>query len=170
VAATHSGCRALCDHRRNLSDEMIEALAAGGGVIQIPFYPLFIDGDARRKAKAAEAKRQPLIAEAQKSCAEGSDALAREVARIEKLFPPEGTLLGLLLDHIDHVIGLVGADHVGLGSDWDGIPRTVDGVEDCTGLPNITRGLLERGHDEGVVRKVLGENFLRVLDAVAECV
>ncbi len=167
MAATHSGCRALCDHRRNLSDEMIAALAAKGGVIQIPFYPTFIDPDAPRKVQAAEAEREPLIAEARKANAEGSDQLAREIARIEKLLPPEGTQLALLLDHIDHAIGLVGAHHVGLGSDWDGIPRTVDGVEDCTGLPNVTRGLLERGHDESVVRKVLGENFLRVLDAQA---
>ena len=166
VAATHSGCRALCDHRRNLSDEMIEALARKGGVIQIPFYPTFIDQGAGRKVQAAEAEREPLIAEARKTLAEGSEELAREIARIEKLFPPEGTPLELLLDHIDHAIGLVGADHVGLGSDWDGIPRTVDGVEDCTGLPNVTRGLLDRGHDESVVRRVLGDNFLRLLDAV----
>ncbi len=168
AAATHSGCRAICDHLRNLSDEMIEALAEKDGVIQIPFYPTFIDRDAQRKMRDAEAKRAPLIEEARSRLDGGSDALAREIARINELHRPEGTPLESLLDHIDHAIGLVGPDHVGLGSDWDGIPFTVDGVEDCSRLPNVTRGMLERGHDETVVRKVLGENFLRVLEAATE--
>jgi membrane dipeptidase len=131
VVASHSGCRALCDHPRNLSDGMISSLAEKGGVIQIPFYPRFIDPGFERRQKAGDRA---------------------------------GTPLELLLDHVEHVIAVAGSDHVGLGSDWDGIPFTVAGVEDCSKMPAVTAGLLARGLDETSIKKILGGNFLRVLE------
>ncbi len=167
VIASHSGCRSLCDHPRNISDEMIRAMAARGGVIQIVFFNGFIDPEYKRKTGAVKKRREPLEARAKEKHPEGSEDLVKELFRIWRENPPEGTPLSLLLDHIDHVIDLVGPDHVGLGSDWDGIPTTVDGVEDCSKLPNITKGLFERGHDEESVRKILGGNFLRVFRETA---
>ena len=76
------------------------------------------------------------------------------------------TSLSVLLDHFDHAIQVAGPDHVGLGADWDGVASMPEGMEDVSRLPNLTRGLLERGHSEATVRKVLGENLLRVMEEV----
>ena len=133
VIASHSSSRKMAEHRRNLSDDMLRALAKNGGVAMVNFWSAFIDPD----YIAAQARKAPL---------------------------PE-TPLSALVDHIDHMIEVAGADHVGLGSDFDGVnalPKEITGID---GLPKITYALLERGHSEEVVRKVLGANFLRVLDA-----
>jgi len=168
IMATHSACRALCGHCRNLSDEMIAALADRGGVIQVPYAPRFIDPDFEGKSKAVKETRAALEAEARKSFADGSEDLAKEFFRIEKEYPAETTPLPLLLDHIERIIAIAGPDHAGLGSDWDGIPTTVEGLEDCSGLPGLTQGLLARGIGETEVKKILGGNFLRVLEEVTE--
>ena len=116
VIVSHGNCKALCNHRRNLTDEQLRGLASKGGVIGVTFVPAFID--------------------------EKAPSLSR------------------LLDHIDHIVEVAGIDHVGLGSDFDGGGTL---LRDVTELPKITRGLLERGYEEGEVRKILGENFQRVL-------
>ncbi|MEW6546630.1 MAG: dipeptidase [Bacillota bacterium] len=123
--ASHSCCRALCDHRRNLSDDQIRALARAGGLVGINFAPAFLREDGQ--------------------------ASWEDVLR-----------------HIDHVVSLVGPDHVGLGSDYDGIPATPLGLEDASRLPVLTRGMLERGYSEEDIRKILGGNFLRVIKQVTD--
>jgi membrane dipeptidase len=116
--ASHSNCRDLCDHLRNLTDEMIETLADHDGVMGMNFAPAFVDKDR---------------------------------ATVQRL-----------VDHIDHIVDLVGPDHVGLGSDFDGISSTPIGLEDATQMPNITRELVKREYPEDDIVKILGGNHLRV--------
>jgi membrane dipeptidase len=122
LIASHSSCRALCDHPRNLTDEQIEAMAEKGGVIGVNFAPNFIH--------------------------------------------PVKATVERVVDHIDHIVELVGVDHVGLGSDFDGISTTPDGLDDVTHMPNVTKVLVKRGYSEGEAKKILGENHLRVFKRV----
>ena len=119
VIASHSNCKKLCEHRRNLTDDQILALNQGGGVVGLSFVPQFIN--------SSEAD------------------------------------LNSFLDHVDHVAELAGLDCIGLGSDFDGIDTVTAGLEDCTRMPFITEGLLKRGYGEEAIKKILGENFLRVI-------
>ena len=124
IIASHSNCRALCSHRRNLTDEMIKLLAEKDGVMGMNFAPAFVD---EKKDHAS---------------------------------------LEGVLDHVDHVVKVAGVNHVGLGSDFDGIETTPKGLEDVTKMPHFTDGLLKRGYGEEDIMKILGENFLRVFRKV----
>jgi membrane dipeptidase len=161
--ASHSSCRALCNHKRNMSDEMIRALAAKGGVIQINFNSGFLD---QGFLDAASALRATLAADAKARYADQPAALKQELARIDYAVPSTPPPLAKLVDHIDHAVKLVGADHVGLGSDFDGVPSVPAGMEDCSKLPSLTYELLKRGYSDADVLKILGGNTLRVLEAV----
>ncbi len=122
VILSHSSVRALTDNARNITDDMLRALAENGGVIMINFFPKYVAQNGNTDASVAD-----------------------------------------LLDHIDHAVAIAGIDHVGLGSDFDGVPNLPRGMEDVTKLPYLTYGLLKRGYSEGDVRKILGGNTLRVL-------
>jgi membrane dipeptidase len=161
VIASHSSVRALADHPRNLTDDMLRALARNGGVAMINFFDGFID---RRKAEVVRhtaAKRKELRA------LYPNDA-ARVNREVEAWWAAHGfprTPLATLVDHIEHAVRVAGVDHVGLGSDFDGVPHAMvpEGVDDVAGFPNITRELLRRGHSPDDVTKILGGNLLRVL-------
>jgi membrane dipeptidase len=169
VIATHSGCRAIANVPRNLTDEMILAVAKTGGVVNVIFYPEHLEpgwSEKKRKVDAAIA-----AAVQQASAAEPGDVahkkLARDRVRREeyaKRLPPVS--VSRLVDHIDHVVKLVGIDHVGIGSDFDGVQSTLSDLADVSQLPNLTSELLRRGYSEGDVDKILGGNMLRVMDAV----
>jgi len=131
VIASHSCCRAIHPHPRNLSDEMLRAIARNGGVVCINFYPLFLGSPEPRKGEK-----------------------------------PDPVPLSLLIDHIEHAVKIAGVDHVGLGSDFDGIDATPEGMEDVARLPRITEELLKRGVTPEDVEKILGGNLLRVLRQV----
>jgi membrane dipeptidase len=122
IIASHSNARAICSHPRNMTDEMIEALAKNGGVMGMNFAPSFVH--------------------------------------------PTNATLGGLVNHIDHIVELVGPDHVGLGSDFDGIPSTPKGLEDASKMPGITHELLTRGYCKEDVEKILGGNHLRLFKKV----
>jgi len=122
VIASHSNTRVVCDHPRNMTDDMIRALAEKGGVMGMNFAPGFVH-------------------------------LSRAT-------------LARVVDHIDYIVGLVGPGHVGLGSDFDGIPSTPVGLEDVTRMPGLTEELVRRGYSEDDVRKILGGNHLRLIKAV----
>ena len=167
LIASHSSCRALCNHPRNMTDDMIKALAAKGGVIQINYEKSFID-QAYKDALDKSGGVVTMMDRAKKQCGNDEDCLATKMAEEEKRATAEGKLPHVswerIVEHIDHVVKLVGPDHVGLGSDFDGADMP-DGMEDVTHLPQITDALLKKGYSKADVRKILGENTLRVLAA-----
>jgi len=124
VMASHSNARAVCDHPRNMMDDMIRAMADRGGVMGMNFAPGFVH-------------------------------------------PTQATVQGVV-DHIDYIVSIVGPNHIGLGSDFDGIPYTPEGLEDVTRMPNITAELLKRDYSEEDIKKILGENHLRMMKAVLD--
>lgn len=168
IIASHSCVWNLCPHRRNLKDDQMKAIAASGGVIFLNFYAGFIDSTYEKKIAAFNQQHQPEIdslirAGNQKDYA-GIMIAEKYKAEISKLRPP----LSLLLDHLDYIVHLVGVDHVGMGSDFDGIeapPLELNGVED---YPLVTKALLERGYRKKDIRKILGGNFARVFKANEE--
>lgn len=167
LIASHSSCRALCDHPRNMSDGMIKALAAKGGVIQINYERSFIDQAYKDAYKRETGGVVPLMTDLIKKCGNDGACLAREMTELAKKLTAEGKLPHVswerIIDHIDHALKLVGADHVGLGSDFDGAVMP-EGMEDCSKLPKITQALLDRGYSDADIRKVLGGNTLRLLE------
>jgi membrane dipeptidase len=167
LIASHSSCRALCDHVRDMNDDMIKALAAKGGVIQINYEKSFIDQGYKDAYAKATGGVVELFAQIKKACGDDESCFGREQNKIEQKLMDEGKIPHVswerIIDHIDHAVKLVGADHVGLGSDFDGA-NMPDGMEDASKLPKITEALLRKGYPESDVRKILGENTLRLLD------
>ena len=164
VIASHSSCRALSDVPRNMTDDMIRALARNGGVISINFGAGFLN------AKDAAALRQR-IGQAVATQPDLSGRALDEFAAAEYLreyseMSPAAATLDDALAHIDHVVKIAGVDHVGIGSDWDGINTVPAGLEDVSKMPALTAALLRRGYTETDVRKILGGNLLRVLREV----
>jgi membrane dipeptidase len=161
MIASHSSCRAISGHARNMTDDMIKALASKGGVIQINYLDQFIDNDLFQYSQ----KSQPLMRELQQKYP-GRENLDRRRDEVAKQFgPAPKASWEKIVEHIDHAVKLVGADHVGLGSDFDGGSMPV-GMEDCTQLPKITEALMRKGYSTSDIRKILGENTLRLLSDV----
>ena len=167
LIASHSSCRALCNHVRNMSDDMIKALAAAGGVIQINYEKSFIDQaykDAYDKETGGVAAH---LSDLTKNCHDDESCISREMAKLQEKLTAEGKLPHVswerIIDHIDHAVKLVGAEHVGLGSDFDGADMP-EGLEDCSKLPKITEALLRKGYSEDDIRKILAGNTLRVME------
>jgi membrane dipeptidase len=165
IIASHSSVWNFCHHRRNLKDDQIKAIAKNGGVIHLNFYAGFLDSTYERKAASLIAKYKPEI---DSLVAHGAQPDYAAIMTMEKYKEETSSIqppLSLLLDHLDYIVKLVGADFVGLGSDFDGIeagPKELNGVQD---FPLITKALIERGYSKKDIRKILGENFLRVFEA-----
>lgn len=157
VLVSHSNAYALMAHPRNLHDDQIRAVSENGGVICLNFYSGFLDPMHYTKINRLYEK----YVSAQDSIKRSSDTKFTRLpaSAKEQLRPP----LSLLLDHIDYMVKLAGIDHVGIGSDFDGITSSPKGLDDCSDFPNITAGLLARGYSEVDIRKILGENVLRVM-------
>ena len=169
VIATHSGCRAIANVPRNLTDEMIQAIAKTGGVVNVIFYPEHLEPGWSEKKRKVDAEIATEVQRA--SAAEKGDVahkkLARDRVRREeyaKRLP--SVSISRLVDHIDHVVKLVGIEHVGMGSDFDGVQSTLSDLADVSQLPNLTTELLRRGYSESDVDKRRGGNMLRVMEAV----
>jgi membrane dipeptidase len=167
LIASHSSCRALCNHPRNMTDDMIKALAAKGGVIQINYERSFIDQSYKDAYEKETGGVVTHLSDVTKKCNNDEACISREMSEVTRKLVDEGKLPHVswqrIIDHIDHAVKLVGADHVGLGSDFDGADMP-DGMEDCSRLPKITQALLDKGYSESDIRKILGENTLRVLE------
>ena len=176
VIASHSAARALCDAPRNMTDDMIRAVAGSGGpnskggVVQVNFYSGFLSQEYRNeylklqpevaqqiqdfKDKAKADSREPDVAEIDKIRKDAADRIPR---------PP----LSILIDHIDHIVKVAGVDHVGLGSDFDGVGSQLpEGINSPADLPKITAALMERGYSAADVKKILGGNLMRVFREV----
>jgi len=167
VVATHSSCRALCGHPRNLTDAMLRDLGRNGGVCMINFFSAFIS-DAVAQVILKAQKRPKKDGDP----AGGTEEMPNDrtdwdsyLEWFQTLGCPTATL-DEVADHIFHAANIAGIDHVGIGSDWDGVPALPDHLGTAAGLPLLTARLLERGMSEGDVEKVLGGNFMRVFEAV----
>jgi membrane dipeptidase len=166
VIASHSSVRAVADHRRNLADDMLRALADQAGVVMINFYSGYIDLELQEPLRKLYGVVGPRLGALREEHAD--DPVARRRA-FRQLFAEQQiprSRLAVLLDHFDHALRVAGPDHVGIGADWDGVVSLPEGMEDVSQLPVLTRGLLTRGHAPDVVRRVLGENLLRVMAEV----
>jgi len=173
VIASHSGARAVSDHPRNLLDEQVREIAAGGGVIQVYFVPGFLhpeayDSEGDRVAEDLWTRKTAHYLQH----ALGEDptrdaAFERDFQALLADHPPPPATVADVADHIDHIARVAGIDHVGIGSDFDGGARLTD-CRDVAELPRLTAELLRRGYAEGDLRKIWGENLLRVFDRVIE--
>lgn len=169
VIASHSSVWALCPHRRNLKDDQLRAIKKNGGVVFINFNPGFIDSTYTKKENAMLEANKALKDSIERTLS--GDDFIREQYGAELMmakFDPLKPSLSALIDHFDYIAKLIGVDHVGIGSDFDGIRITPAEMNDVTYLPNITRELLRRGYSAADVTKILGGNFLRVVKAVEQ--
>lgn len=164
VIASHSGARAIADHPRNVPDDILRLLPANGGVVMVNFYPGFVVPEATEVAREMFDRYRALKEEY-----EGDDAGFERAWRAwQDAHPiPRGTVRDLV-DHIDHIVRVAGIDHVGLGSDYDGISVVPEGLEDVSAFPAVTEELLRRGYSEDDVVKILGGNVLRVMSRAEE--
>jgi membrane dipeptidase len=170
LIASHSSARALVDAPRNMTDDMLRAVATNGGVVQVNFFSGF-DDQAYWDASRAQAKERDAAIDAAmaKKKAEGQTVTYLDMDRIDREWtaklprPP----FKVLIDHIDHIAKVAGVDHVGLGSDFDGVSgATPRGMDSAADLPKITQGLLDRGYSAEDIKKILGGNILRVFRQV----
>jgi membrane dipeptidase len=161
VIASHSSARALAARPRNIPDDLLRRIAKNGGVVMINFYPVFIDQKAIEASEARNVRLKPQRDALNERYKNDPKRLDEELTKLNEANPLPPTPLSVLVDHFDHVAKVAGIDHVGIGSDFDGVPYLPEGMKDIAQLPNLTYELLRRGYSEGDVRKVLGENFLR---------
>jgi membrane dipeptidase len=170
VIASHSSARALVDAPRNMTDDMLRAVAKNGGVVQVNFFSGFVDEDYRKAMLAQEKDQAAAIQKYVDSLkAQGKPVSYIEIDRMEREWtakiprPPFKSLI----DHIDHIAKVAGVDHVGLGSDFDGVSgATPQGMDSAADLPNITQALLDRGYSADDIKKILGGNLLGVFRQV----
>ncbi len=165
--ASHSSCRAICDAPRNMTDQMMKDLAAKGGVVQINYHVGFLSQEFRSAEKADPKINEAIALEVNKRCGDTNEGcMLIEGDRITREYVAKGVLPRVdytkIIEHIDHAVKVAGIDHVGLGSDFDGANMPY-GMEDATMLPKITEALLKKGYSAGDVKKILGENTLRLM-------
>ena len=165
VIASHSCTYALCPVPRNMTDDQIKALGKNGGVIHLNFYSGFVDSTFKQKNDAFLKKHEAEKKELLKT--NPSDFYANLVLHEKYKDEIDGVRpsLSLLIDHLDHIVKLIGVDHVGLGSDFDGINSSPRELNDVTNMPLITEELIKRGYTKKDIYKILGGNFIRVFKA-----
>jgi membrane dipeptidase len=165
VLVSHSNCHAICPVPRNLTDEQIKAIGKNGGVIHLNFYSGFVDSSFKQKETAflqAHARELDSLKQTGMQQEYAMSILTNKYA--DEVYNIRPTL-DQLLNHLDHIVRLIGVDHVGMGSDFDGITSAPKELNDVTDYPLITKALLERGYSKKDIEKILGKNFLRILKA-----
>jgi membrane dipeptidase len=166
VVATHSSCRALCRHPRNMTDDMLRTLAKNGGVCMINFFSAFVNDEVAKVIMQAQKRvREP--------ASEGGTEEVPNDSLDWDLYLKWFNTLGCptakfedVIDHILHAVKIAGVEHVGIGSDFDGVPALPDNLQTASALPAVTARLLERGLSESDVEKILGGNFMRVFEQI----
>ena len=165
VIVSHSCVYSLCPHRRNLKDEQIKAVGKNGGVIHLNFYSGFLDSSFEKRTAIFnnnhKAERDSLLKKNPEPYFADVFLFEKYPAEVKDLRPP----LTVLIDHLDYIVNMIGVDHVGLGSDYDGVNSLPQQLDDVTAMPLITKELLKRGYSKKDIRKILGENFLRIFEA-----
>ena len=167
LIASHSSSRALDNHPRNMTDEMVKALAAKGGVVQVNYERSFLSQAYYDAFKSNVGDISRMGERFKKECGDDDNCAERAEMKYADQLVAEGKLphvsWELIIEHIDHFVKLVGPDHVGLGSDFDGATMP-EGMEDCSKLPKITEALMQKGYSDENIRKILGGNILRVME------
>jgi membrane dipeptidase len=167
IFASHSSCRALSPAPRNMTDEMITALGKKHGVVQINFACDFLNPEVFAENEKTRAETTKLRDELMKKYAADPDGLQKAFKEARAGSPPtKRATLADVVKHIDHVVQIAGIDSVGLGSDFDGIDCAPEGLDSVDKWPNLTRALLEEGYTAPEIRKIYGENFLRLFTEV----
>ncbi len=167
VIASHSCAYTLCTHFRNLTDDQLIAIRDNNGVVCVNFYPGYLDSSFHQRQKSVEDSYRIQLDELKEKYGEESDeywygSMELMEADMHKIAPS----VDLVIDHIDYITKLIGAKHVGIGSDFDGVEILPRGLEDVTTLPIITKKLLERGYSPQEIKWIMGENFKRVFKEV----
>lgn len=166
VIASHSCARALCDNPRNINDELLKAIAAKGGVVQVCIFSDYLKTIQQSPEREAAVKDLRAKYENYAQLSEEEKNALRDLRReINRKYPKKMATVGDLVDHIDHIVQLVGIDHVGIGSDFDG-GGGIEGCRDVSEMVNITRELVRRGYTEEQIAKIWSGNFLRVMAEV----
>jgi membrane dipeptidase len=167
VVATHSSCRALCRHPRNMTDDMLRTLAKNGGVCMINFFSAFINDEVAQVIMSAQKRVKP-----QRDDNGGTEEMPNDATDWDEFLKWYSALncpkarLEEVADHIIHAAEVAGVDHVGIGSDFDGVPALPEGLHDAAQLPRLTERLQQRGVSDSDIEKILGGNFMRVFRAV----
>lgn len=165
VIVSHSCVYSLCPHRRNLKDDQILAVGKNGGVIHLNFYSGFLDSSFDRRTNLFNMRHQyerdSLLKQNPEPYFADMFLFTKYPEEVKELRPP----LSLLIDHLDYIVKLIGVDHVGIGSDYDGVNSLPQQLDDITAMPLITKELLARGYSKKDIRKILGENFMRIFEA-----
>lgn len=167
VMASHSDAHALSPHFRNLKDDQIRALAGKEGIIGINFFCMFLDGAYAAERQRAEAEHAGALAEIEERHAYDFPTQSlKEIELLDQVMNPVPVTAARIVDHVEHIVGLVGADHVALGSDFDGTNALPSDLQDVSQLPVLTELLQDRGFSDGDIRKILGDNVLRFFERV----
>lgn len=165
VIVSHSCVYNLCPHRRNLKDEQIKAVGKNGGVIHLNFYSGFLDSSFEKRTaifnNSHKAERDSLLKKNPEPYFADVFLFEKYPEEVKALRPP----FSVLIDHLDYIVNMIGVNHVGIGSDYDGVNSLPQQLDDVTAMPLITKALLKRGYSKKNIRKILGENFLRIFEA-----
>lgn len=169
VIASHSSSRAIANHPRNMTDDMLRAVAKNGGVVMINYHAAFLSEEFRVASEKKSGNVVAAMAAMSRKCGGNEACTTMESERIAHESMAKGTLPKVtwekIVEHIDHAVKVAGADHVGLGSDFDGATMPL-GMEDASKLPKITDALLKKGYSDTDIEKILGGNILRVMEQV----
>ncbi|MDQ6802673.1 MAG: dipeptidase [Acidobacteriota bacterium] len=166
VIASHSSARVFADHPRDMTDDMFRAIAKNHGVVQVNFYPVFLSTDVLKASRERDERLKPAIAELKIKDPDEGQAYQEGVKKLMDKNPLPKIPYTVIVDHIDHIVKVANVDTVGIGSDFDGIPDTPKGMEDVSKLPAIREELKRRGYSDADIRKIMGENLMRVFAEV----
>jgi membrane dipeptidase len=164
VIASHSSARGVANHTRNVPDDVLRRIAKNGGIVMINFYPAFLDDEYVKADRERSEKLKPQLEALRQKYKDDPKALQEAERRLLAENPIPVPSYKRIVDHIDHIKKVIGIDYVGLGSDFDGVPLLPAGMNGAEDLVLVTYEMLRRGYTEKEIRKVLGENFLRVFE------